>query len=129
MNRQRLTNERQNPNKKRQKLDNSNYISIKDNWGPPPPTAPKKKKLEINETETDKECKKIRTEGTETLRNCKRIEDKVIVGEEIKGFEIEAERDWDIRLREHRERLEEETKERERRLERQSIKCKSWDLY
>ena len=36
MNRQRLTNERQNPNKKRQKLDNSNYISIKDNWGPPP---------------------------------------------------------------------------------------------
>ena len=49
-----LTNEICNPSKKRQKLDEINYISIRDHWGPPPTTAPRKNKiLESDEQETN----------------------------------------------------------------------------
>ena len=65
----------------------------------------------------------------EKLENVKRIEDKVYYGETITGFEIEEKRDWEKVLKEHKERIENETKERERQIEKKEIKEKSWELY
>ena len=53
----------------------------------------------------------------------KRIEDKVYEGEMIVDFEIEEERDWDKVLKDHIERLEKETKEREEKIQRSEIKA------
>ena len=64
----------------------------------------------------------------EHLTNIRRIEDKVVEGEEITEFEVEIV-DWDKVLKDHKERLENETKEREERLEKKEIKEKSWELY
>ena len=51
-------------------------------------------------------------ENSEVLTNNRRIEDKVFEGESITDFEIEEKRDWEKVLKDHMERLEEETEER-----------------
>ena len=45
-NKARLMPEKQQPARKKQKLENSRFISIRDTWGPPPPAAPKKNLIE-----------------------------------------------------------------------------------
>ena len=65
----------------------------------------------------------------EILTNVKRIEDKIWYGDTFEGeFEIEN-TDWEKVLREHRERIEKETRERESKIERKEIKEKLWQLY
>ena len=50
-NRTRLTTEKGQPAKKKQKTNDTEYISIRNTWGPPPPpVAPKKNILEDKET-------------------------------------------------------------------------------
>ena len=73
--------------------------------------------------------RKVVENQQEKLENVKRIEDKIYYGETITNFEIEEKRDWEKVLREHRERIENETKEREKKIEKKEIKEKSWELY
>ena len=134
-NKARLVTETNKPTNKRQKIDDTNYISIRDTWGPPITSAPRKNKPENDidiETEKETASKKHRiekeTSHTIFLTNNRRIEDKVIEGETITDFVIE-EIDWDKHLKEHRERLELEASQREKRLEKKSMKQKSWELY
>ena len=62
------------------------------------------------------------------LKNVRRIPDKIFQGEQITDFEI-YNVDWEKVLTEHKERVEKETSERIRKLEKQEAKHKSWALY
>ena len=124
-NKTRLVTEK-NTSNKRQKLDNTEYVSLRDTWGPPPTSAPVKNKNRLEEEENIRNNKKMRTEIT--LTNIRRIEDRVIEGETITEFEIE-EVDWEMRLQEHRDRLEKERLERKQRFEKQEMKIRSWALH
>ena len=126
-NKTRLTTDRGNPAKKRQKMEDTTYVSIRDSWGPPKTSAPRKNYLGENE-HIDKKIENKRMRTSERLENIVRIEDKIIQGETITNFEIEI-IDWDQRLKEHREHLEQEVAERTRRLKKQEEKEKSWELY
>ena len=61
------------------------------------------------------------------LTNLRSIE-KIVEGETISEFEIEIV-DWDQKLLEHRNRFESETRKKEKQLEKQKLKMKSWELY
>ena len=128
-NKARLTTEQSNPAKKRLKLENTNYISIRESWDHPLTSAPKENKLEENKTVAEHpEKRQRRNEKTERLENLRRIPDKVYEGETIEDFEIHT-TDWDKVLSEHKEKLERETEERTKQLEKQAAKEKSWELY
>ena len=65
-----------------------------------------------------------------SLQNVKRIDDKVFLGPAMKEMELIIDnRDWDEVITSHREKLELETLERERRIKKMEIKEKSWALY
>ena len=103
-NKTRLITEKSTSNK-RQKLDITEYASLRDTWGPPPTTVPIKNKNVMEEEELTRNNKKIRTEIA--LRNIRRIGNKVVEGETITEFEIE-EVDWETRQHKYRDRLEKE---------------------
>ena len=126
-NKARLNNDRTNPVRKRQKLDEEKYISIRTTWGHPITTAPQEKRSERDSC-LEKPSKKIKT--GEKLTNIIRIENKVIEGETLLEDEFEIEViDWDKFLIEHKERLENETLKRESQIERAKEKEKTWELY
>ena len=127
-NRARLITEKNHRPTKRMKTDEGNYISIRKVWGYPKPTAPEKKRNSDDVQVEKRNDKKRKIEIGERLSNIQRVEDKVYEGEEIRNFTIEK-TDWDKVLREHRERLENETLEREKEIEKQQIEEKSWELY
>ena len=113
--------------RKRQKLENNEYISIRKTWGPPTSSAPTKNKTD-GQTEELTKNKKIRL--GERITNTRRIEDRTFTGEVLEEDEFEIETiDWDKFLQEHRERLEKEAYEKEKRLELQRKKTLSWALY
>ena len=117
--------------RKRQKIDSTTYVSVRDKWGPPPPTAPEETITTENTEERNRkrtEQPQNRTRVGETITNIRRIPDRVIEGETLHNVTMET-IDWDAHIREHRERIERETDERMKRLEKQAIKEKSWILY
>ena len=122
----------QNAGTKRRKLNNKDYVTIQENWGPPDKTIAAKTPREQEGTPS-KPSKRTRTktaQETITLTNLRTVEDKVIeVAEQDKNLEWEEPRDWDKVLREHRERIMAEEQERNERLERQRKKEQSWELY
>ena len=109
-NKARLITERSNPARKRQKLDNISYISIRETWGHPPPSAPKKHKHDQKETEVvlrDENPEKKQKRNPQVhpqvhLKNVRRIPDKIFQGEQITDFEI-CNVDWDKVLKEPKE--------------------------
>ena len=96
-NKERLITEK-NTTRKRQKVTEDKYISIRDKWGPPTHSAPKKNQR--NEIPEETTRKKMRVEPIE-LNNLRRIPDRVVEGETITEFEIET-IDWEKHLEEHR---------------------------
>ena len=132
-NKTRLITEKGQPPKKRMKIEDRDYISIRETWGPPKTTAPQKNKKnrEHGEEKEIDNPKKRRIEEGERISNLRTIENRVIEGEQISEFEIEIvdKVDWENRLKEHKERLEKETREREEQIKRSKIKEKSWELY
>ena len=123
-NKARLKNERNtNPPPKRQKTDEDRFISIRTTWT----TAPKKEKREPERQETRKRQKLEK----ETHTNIRRVEDKVWEGETLTDFDIivTTEEEWEVHLREHQTKLEEEMKEKERLSRKKEIKKKSCLLY
>ena len=126
-NKMRLTTDRNQPARKRQKMEDTDYISIREHWGPPKILAPKKVSYQETENlETDQPMKRLRK--TEHLENIRRIDDKIIEGETITEFDIITV-DWDRVITEHKERLETEARERKEQLEKKSKKEKHWELY
>ena len=119
----RLETEKNNPPKKKRRTSTS-YISIRSTWGPPTTTAPVKNVAEDTIKEVQRKKRKVVDKQHERLENVKRIEDKIYYGETITDFEMEENRDWGKVLREHRERIENETKERENRIEKKRKKLK-----
>ena len=65
----------------------------------------------------------------EVITNLRRVEDKSYLGEEIKDFELEEERDWEQVLKHHKEKLEKEKQDKENRIRDEEIEKKSWELY
>ena len=65
------------------------------------------------------------------LTNIRRVEDKVWEGETLTDFDIivTTEEEWEVHLREHQTKLEEEMKEKERLSRKKEIKKKSCLLY
>ena len=111
-------------------MKESRYISIRETWGPPKPTAPKKNLREEEKEEKQRENKRIKiNEKTKniTLTNIRVIENKVIEGEEIRDFEVIT-TDWDRVFREHEERLEKEVREKKELLDRKAAKENHWEL-
>ena len=128
-NKARLRNERNpNPPPKRQKTEEDRFISIRTTWGAPETTAPRKN---IKEPERQEDTRKRQRIEKEILTNVRRVEDKVMEGETITDFEVivRTEEEWEIHIKEHQTRLEEELKEKERLLKKKDIKEKSWLLY
>ena len=77
-NKERLIREK-NVTRKRQKINEDKYISIRDKWGPPSYTAPQKTQRE--DLNQEKPRKKIRKETErEKLTNLKRVPDRVFIG-------------------------------------------------
>ena len=129
MNKARLMSEK--PASKRLKTQNENYISIRDTWGAPTITAPQKTSADVSCQEQPPEKRRKRDQSIDTrLTNCRRVEDRIIEGEEIsmKKYEIET-IDWDKRLEEHQNWLEEEARKREQLLNKAKRKNQSWELY
>ena len=101
---------------KRRKIDNNKYITIQENWGPPPTTTASKKNLESPERDQEPVNKKQRTteqQRPERINNIITLEKKVNEGPIECGLEWEEPRDWDKVLREHKERIEMEEQEQE----------------
>ena len=111
-NKARLKTEKESQPKKRMKMEDSSYISIRETWGPPPrPTRfPEKTKAEKNPENPNKQ-RNEKKPRLERLTNAHRIEDKVIEGEEITEYEIIT-TDWDEVIKQHKERLEKEVEEK-----------------
>ena len=129
MNKARLMSEK--PASKRLKTQNENYISIRDTWGAPTITAPQKTSADVSCQEQPPEKRRKRDQSIDTrLTNCRRVEDRIIEGKEIsmKKYEIET-IDWDKRLEEHQNWLEEEARKREQLLNKAKRKNQSWELY
>ena len=99
-NKARLITEKNHQPRKKQKLDETNYISIRNSWGPPPTSVPRKKEAEEH-IERNRNNKRRKVEH---LTNIRRIEDKIVEEEEITEFEVEKV-DWDKVLKDHKERL------------------------
>ena len=114
-NRARLVTEKNNRPNKKLKTNDENYVSIRQVWGPPTTTAPNKNKSIENEQEEKRDHKKRKIEAGERITNVRRVEDRAFEGEEITDFEIEK-TDWDRVLREHKEWLEKDTIEREKKV-------------
>ena len=112
---------------KRQKINEDQYISIREKWGHPQKSSPKKKKME--EHPEDKPDKKVRkNQPEEVLTNLRRIPDKIIEGTAKTEFEIEI-TDWEKRMEEHKKRIEKEATERIEKIEKKTVKEKCWQLY
>ena len=105
------------PASKRQGIDEESYFSIRDTWGAPTITAPKKTLAEgIEEDQPNKKKRKTgENNTTEKIINCIRIEDKVIQGEEIdmRNYKIEITdiKDWNDTRKSQRKNREKEKKE------------------
>ena len=124
-NKQRLMKETTLHPRKKQKIDEENaFISIRNSWGQPPPSAPKK---HTSNQEENTQLRKKQRIG-ETLTNIVTLEDRVIEGESISEFEI-VNINWEEHLENHRIRIETEAKEREKQIEKKEKKEKSWELY
>ena len=106
------------------------YISIRTSWRPPPSTASKKHVAEeIVERESNIKRRKVMNNKV-SLQNVQRVEDKVFTGPVMKEMELVIDdRDWEEVIKSHREKLEKETLEREKRIEKVEIKERSWALY
>ena len=86
----RLQTEKNHQPKKKQRTE-TNYISIRDTWGPPqPPMAPERNIAEkhIEYKERNRTRRKIEKEG-KILPSLRKVEEKSYLGEEIKDFELE----------------------------------------
>ena len=120
--------DRNKPASKRQRTGDESYFSIRDTWGAPTITAPKKTLAEnLEEDQPNKKRRKTEKDITnEKITNCVRIEDKVIEGEEIdmKNYEKEITdiNDWNEKIKQHQEELEKETREREEIIKRKEKK-------
>ena len=126
----RLQTEKNHQPKKKQRTETS-YISIRDTWGPiQPAMAPKRNiaKKDIEYKERNRKRRKIEKDG-EILTNLRKVEGKSYLGEEIKDFELEEERDWEQVLKNHKEKIEKQTQEKQKRIADAEIKKKSWELY
>ena len=83
----------------------------------------------MGEHPEDKPNKKGRkNQHEEVLTNLRRIPDKIIEGTAITEFEIEI-TDWEKRIEEHKKRIEMEANERIEKIEKKTVKEKSWQLY
>ena len=102
-NRARLKTDRDNGTRKRQKMEDTTYITIRDVWGPPPTMAPKKEKKEREpEDENTKVHKRQKIEISDN--NNHQTEDREYEKEEITEFEVDT-TDWDAAIKEHREKI------------------------
>ena len=126
-NRARLITEKNQRPKKRQKIDEDNYISIRSVWGHPNITAPGKNTKEDKYEVENIPKKKKRIEKEDRVQNLEEKE-TVVEGEVIEDDEIEN-IDWDKVLQEHKEKLEKESEEKEKIVEEKRIEEKSWELY
>ena len=89
--------------------------------------APRKNVAEEKSEEPENKKRKV---AEIKLTNARRIENKSYLGEVIEEAEIVIDnRDWEKVLIDHREKLEKETRDREKKIERKEIKEKSWALY
>ena len=119
---------------KRQKISEDNYITIRNVWGAPAISAPKKNSLEEEEQTQDNSKKtkkrKIENRETEILTNIEVLDNKIIEGEILDMEKYELENiDWDAWLAEHHAELEREAAELEKRRKEQDKKHRSWELY
>ena len=127
---------------KRRKINDQEYISMKEIWGKPTPSVPKKNKA-TEQPEITQQNKKPRNENwnwnktsestkktTVRLTNCRTIENKPKEIENNIGKEgWQDPVDWNKILVEHRNRLEQEALERVNRYKKQAQKHESWELY
>ena len=140
---------------KRRKLNNTEYVRIQEIWGKPEISKPKKNQAEQDHCQNQPPNKKHRTEshrpasgspstGTPAPSIGENIEEtqcqykreisgqneKIVeVTETNKDLEFGEKVDWEKVLREHKEHIEKEEKDRNNRLEQQSKKVDSWKLY
>ena len=118
---------------KRRKINDKEYVTIQENWGPPTTTGSQKNKKEQENMEMQQPTKRNRTSENNTgvkLTNLRRIENKVIeVDETDQNLEWEEPRDWERVLREHKDRIEQEERELNARLDNQRRKHEGWQLY
>ena len=127
---------------KRRKINDQEYISMKEIWGKPKASVPKKNKA-TEQPEITQQNKKPRNENwnwnktsestkktTVRLTNCRTIENKPKEIENNIGKEgWQDPVDWNKILVEHRNRLEQEALERVNRYKKQAQKHESWELY
>ena len=113
---------KKNPPAKRQKIQESRYISIRNTWGPPPTTVPQK--IKSRNFLQENIAKKPRIER---LVNIRVVEGKILEGENLDMTKYEI-LDWDKEMKRHKERLEKEYQERKERLEKADRKEKAWAL-
>ena len=134
-NKERLVPAREgNAGTKRRKINNNEYVTIEENWGPPVRTTPKKKPREQDDTAkpTSKRTRTKTEQGIIRLSNIRTVENKIVeveVDAMKENIEWEQPRDWDKVLTEHRERMEQEERELNERLEKQRRKEQGWQLY
>ena len=123
----------ENQGTKRRKINDKEFITIQENWGHPTTTCPQKNKKEQESIENQQPNKRNRTSENNKgiqLTNLRRIENKIIeVEEKDQNLEWEEPRDWEHVLREHKERIEQEERELNARLDRQRRKQEGWQLY
>ena len=129
---------------KRRKInENNEYITIQEVWGHPEITTSttrtaennqqdehKNKKLRTNENTPMTQTQNLReNSGQIKLTNIRTV-NKIIETPEYKNRDgWEEIRDWDKVLREHKERIEQEEREKNIRLENKRKKIESWKLY
>ena len=116
---------------KRQKINEEEYISIREVWGPPERNAPGKKKLREDEDEKENE-RNVRTKIIEPVASQGVPEpwepnyEEEKVNRDTKEIEKEEEEktDWDIEIKKHKEELENEL---EKKREKEKLKIKEED--
>ena len=113
--------------RKRMKVDETSYISVRQTWGPPEKTEPMKDRERKNDEQPN--CKRKRKEITTIVQT----EGKVAEGEPVsmKNYEIYVvdKVDWERKLADHKEMLEREYDERNKRIELAKEKENTWQLY
>ena len=114
-------------------LTKSKYIFLKEIWGKPKPSEPRKNKA-TEQPEITQQNKKPRNENWKWNKTSESIEKIIDNKPKEKENNIEKEGwqdpvDWNKVLVEHRNRLEQETLERVNRYKKQNKKHESWELY
>ena len=118
----------QGPAKKKRRVQENEYVNIKEVWGEPGPREPTKNKRTEQEREIPAKRTRTGMESPTKLTNLRRIENKVVEGPVVKNMEYKPELEWDKIIREHREKIEQEQKEITEELNIIEKKEQSWEL-